>query len=352
MRRIAGAALFFAVFVSSLAAQAPPPRITKGSGGRPNWVDKPDSAYNKAYYIAAVGYGSSRQQADSSAFGNLAGFFGQSIESKHEVVEHYKERFSGGALKAESETAAAEAVARTSSLSELIGAEINDRWEDAANRVFYAVAVLEKPRAVHIYTELFNDNLALIENALAGVGSAGVFDDIGRFYYAAGIADANAVFARVLSGLGAPVRTSGLSGGGYRQEAAKAAREVGIKVNVKNDSAGKIASAFHFAFNSTGFSTISDDGRYELDAKIELAPVEYPGNQNKYTRFVLDARLVDKKNKEEIFSYHISGREGHIIQREADERAIKSAESMIKTGFAAALEENLSASFAGNQKRR
>ena len=74
--------VFLALCVSwgvILYAQAlPQPAVKYDRKGKPNWIEKPEKAFNPAYYVCGVGSGNSQEKADANAFADLIAYFGQS----------------------------------------------------------------------------------------------------------------------------------------------------------------------------------------------------------------------------------------------------------------------------------
>jgi hypothetical protein len=348
----AGAQSSGGIVAAAAAPGVPPPVITKDKNGKPNWVQKKDDAYNKQYYISAVGYGTTRQSAESSAFGNLTGLFGQSVKSNISSVETYKERITDGAVSIQSGQDTASAIEVSSSMDQLIGAEIGDRWEDKSTKpaTFYAVAIMEKPRTIKIYSELIDANLALITKAInLSAADKASFEGIIRYQFAASLAEANDVFATVLSVIGGPDKKAGLtSADDYRYEAGNIAKKVPINVVVKNDMNGRLKAAFAGVFSEMGFRTGNSGSRYVLNATLTISPVEL-NNQNKFSRYEIDANLVDTTDNTVLMPYSVNGREGHANQSEADQRALRAAEGKVKEAYAENLEEFLASAIPKRQ---
>ncbi|MDR1353042.1 MAG: LPP20 family lipoprotein [Treponema sp.] len=320
------------------------PAISRDRTGKPSWVDRPNSAYDPSYYVSAVGAGSSRRQAEANAFGNLTGRFGQSVKNDVKSVESYKQRVISGAVDISSSIEAEQAVQVSSSMESLIGAEINDVWNDEKD--YYAVAIMEKAKVIPIYRGLIDANLSLISR-MTDVPAArrATIETIAAYHSAAGIADANSVFATVLSVLGGPdMRPDLKTGADYIYEADEIAKLIPVNVVVENDSEGRIRSAFAGVLSDTGFRTGNNSSRYVVRARVSVTPVDLPNQPNKFSRFVLDAAFTDGNTNSILFPFNINGREGHVSQSEADQRAIRRAESRVKEEYGNALQGYLSGS--------
>ncbi|MDR2468728.1 MAG: LPP20 family lipoprotein [Spirochaetaceae bacterium] len=335
------AAALLIITPCAAAQTVPPPRITKDKTGKPNWIDKPDEAYPRAYYISASGYGSSRQQADANALGNLTSHFGQSVKSRVDALENYREQLKDNIRTANTQIDATQDVVIASSLNQLIGAEINDRWEDRERHLFYSAAIMEKPKTVQLYEDLIDANLAQIQKivTIPELEKSGIIG-VARYEQAARFADENEVFSVMLAVLGGSKRQFTM-GSEYRQKALELARQIPISIVVTNDADGGLAAAFADVFAEAGFSSGSARTRYVLNAKITVTESPSNNNEEKYARYVLEVKLTDTKENRVVLPYSTIGREGHLTQKAAVNRAYRAAQEEIRSEFAAKFNEFL-----------
>jgi hypothetical protein len=283
---------------------------------RPAWVNKPDAVYNKNQYLSAVGHGNSRRQAESNAYVNLTGLFGQSVKSNIQSVETYRENIQNGIVDISDSQEVLESIELSSSMDSLVGAAIDAVWLDETQRIYYAVAIMEKTKCREIYASLLDANNALIQKLtnLSGADKMS-FDAIEKYNLAANIADANGVFATVLQFLGGSPNTTGAkTGEDYRYEADAIAKNIPINVKVDSDSGGRIKTAFASVFSGKGFRTGQANSRYLLDVHVQLNPASFPENDFKFTRYIIDANLTDTKNNLVLFAFNITDREGAATQ--------------------------------------
>ena len=327
-----------------------PASVTRDKTGKPSWADKPDSVYNERYYIARVGMGRNRNQAEAAAFGELTGYFGQSGRADFTAVEVYKQRVTHGTVDVSSSTAAMEAIQRSSSMESLIGAEINDTWDDG--KTYYAVAIMDKAKLIPIYQGLIDANVNLIDRLTNVPADQRVtIETVAAYHTAAGIAKANSVFITVLELLGGPAMRSSLkSGDDYIYEADNIAKLIPVNVVVENDSEGRIRGAFAGVLSNAGFRTGNNSSRYVIKARLSLSPVDLPNQPNKFSRFVLDAAFTDTDRNTDVvlFPFNINDREGHLSQSEADQRAIRKAEARVKAEYGKVLQDYLSGTLFRN----
>jgi len=118
--------------------------------------------------------------------------------------------------------------------------------------------------------------------------------------------------------------------------AQNAGRSIIVTVKVDGDNGGRIEKAFTECLNSRGFRTgAAGDSPYVLAASFQLEDADFKDQSIKYVRYVLNYSLKDRRGVE-LFSSSDNGREGHITESEARQRAIRAAEQLIaSSGFAA-----------------
>ncbi|MDR0315981.1 MAG: LPP20 family lipoprotein, partial [Treponema sp.] len=156
---LCGVFICFLIFSACGSSAAP-----KGGVVKPAWVDSVDSVYNRALYIAAVGYAANRAMAEKNAFANLTAIFGQSIQADQIITNTYQEAVSNGVTAGWTDTIVMDNTIKTSaSLDTLAGAEIMEVWFDS-NRTWYAAAVMERVKAIRLYNDMYNANQVMINN--------------------------------------------------------------------------------------------------------------------------------------------------------------------------------------------
>jgi hypothetical protein len=105
-----------------------------------------------------------------------------------------------------------------------------------------------------------------------------------------------------------------------------------VRTEVAGDVDSRISKAFASVFSKRSFRTsAASTGSYTLKADFKLEDVQFDDPKYKYTRFVLTASLMSKDGAE-LLSFSKNNREGHTIQREAQQRAIFRAEAAITEG--------------------
>ena len=335
------------------SAQSSLAQSSTGPRAKPAWVDSPDSVYSKVRYVSAVGYGSDRNQAERDALAKLTGVFGQSVQAELKTIASYSEAVKSGAIQVTENSSVQNAITTSAEMDSLVWAEIADVWYDNRS-VHYAVTVMEREKTSALYADLIRSNERIIGDLTNMTAPAkNSLDGYSRYLLAGTIADANRVYANVLTVVG---DTRGIKpaemkkGDDYRLEAAAVVRNIPIGVTVTGDKGDRIKNAFAKALGGAGFRSGGNNSRYMLNASYTTTPVELPSQQNKFVRYQIIGSLTDTAEKNSVLlSYDASSREGHTTVPEAEERALRAAERRIAEEFEASFKKYLS-SLASKQK--
>jgi len=314
-----------------------------GKNAVPDWVKNPYSKYNERANVAAVGGGSSREAAEKSALGSLVAVFGQNIQVDEKVSSIYEEAVKSGAAGTWSENVVMNQVVVTSAgIDSLVGAEIAEVWFDGKAE-YFAAAVLNKAKALQIYSQMIRSNQAMIDNLIQMTEEEmNTLEGYSRYQFAAAIADISSSYANLLSVIGSPV--SGLKrGDDYRLVAVGILKTIPVTLGVQGDKSGRIEGAFARALSALGFRSGGSNSPYTLGVSIVTSPVTLAGNQNKFTRIELTANLSDNSAGIVLVPFSFNLREGHLTQDEADNRAYLAAERKINEEYASLVNERLSA---------
>ena len=312
--------------------------------GEPDWVSDPYKVYNRVVYMAAVGYGPSRETAEKSALTNLTSIFGQSIQSETRTDYTYTQAVEASSSVWSEKSDLEQAVKTSVAMDTLIGAEIKDVWQ-SPDGVWYASAIMDKAKTNLIYGELIHQNLDTIDKLTRlTAAERQSFEGFLRYYQAASLADANLVFANVRTVIspGAMAGENLKTGNDYRLEASQIAKNIPIAVTVQNDMQNRIRGAFSATLTRAGFLTGGAGDRYVLRATLSLNEVEYQNNPYKFIRYVVDANLIDTTTGIVLFPYNINDREGHASLSEAQNIAVRAAETRINNDYLKALQGHLS----------
>jgi hypothetical protein len=302
----------------------------------PPWVQRPSAVYPESLYVSAAGSGQERQRAEAGALGALAAYFKQSITSTVTITD--TESQANGRRASDSRMSLS--IEAESALDVLIGAEIKNTWHDAKNKIWYAVAVMEKAPCRTLYSGELDKTIEAI-NTLVDISGGVSFETIRNCQKAQDMLEKADAYALMLTLLDGPARGLEIS----RLNAVIAgvlaeAKALPVDLRVRGDVNGRIKAAFAGAFPGAGFRTGKGNSRFALDIVVTMIPAA----RNKYfnTRYTVDAVLKDTLTGAELFTYNASSREAHpASQEDANNRAIIGAERKVTEEFPGVLQNYL-----------
>jgi hypothetical protein len=344
---VAGLAAAASASVDSLLAGSPRTPAVSSGGIQPRWVTAPESVYDRKTYISAVGYGDSRDMAERRALAALTAIFGQSIQSEVQSATVYSEAIINGTITSATQNNDLANLIKTSAeMDSLVGAEIKDLWFDGKG-TYYAAAVMERAKTTALYKDLIHTNIRLINDLTAiPEGEKQTLDGLRRFQLAAAAADANTTFLNVLRVLGdgsaGNIPGNMKTGNDYRLEISAITKNIPIGVAVENDQRDRIRGAFEEVLTKAGFRIGGANSPYLLKALVNMTPADLPNNPNKFVRYVVDANLEDRRTGERLLPFMVDGREGHLSFPEAENRAIRVAETKIRETYGPVLDAYIS----------
>ncbi|GHU91276.1 hypothetical protein FACS189476_11900 [Spirochaetia bacterium] len=331
-----------AIFLASATSCASPP--PPNSNGEPAWVVSPDQVYPPGRYIAAVGYGRERGEAEQNALAALVAVFGQSVQAELNTITRYSEAIANGAVTVTEDSAIENAIKTSVAMDTLVGAEIDAVWHDGG-ALHYAAAIMDRAKTTALYMDMISLNQRTIAE-LTTLPNAEKFTlgGIARFRLAGTIADLNQVYANVLAVIGSGAGPAGSlrPGNSYRLEAAEIADNIPVAVKVINDRNNRINAALARALNKAGFKSGEAASRYVLAATLTLTEDPAQNQRFVFANYLVDTSLTDTQTGTVLLPFTLSGKEGHTNMAGAEDRALMSAEKQITENYGAALSDWLS----------
>ena len=316
----------------------------------PQWVNDVYSVYSRTEYVAATGFGNTRAAAEGNALAALTAYFGQNVQVERTAASSQQQIVINGILDSWADSAyMGSSIKTTSSMDNLIGAEIIEVWYDSRG-TYYAVAVMNKANGIRIYNELLDNNLDIIAVLIAESSSDPVsFKSVLCLLLSAALADINDIYRNVVVLLDGKTNEDFIvSGTYYRVSANDRISRLNIGIRVANDRNGRIFGAFTRCFADWGFEPVLVQSafpaamRYVLDVNLGISPVNLPNNSNVFSRIELSANLTDRNNNAVLIPYTFNSREGHTSQIEAENRCIIAAERNINEIYKSLLSEYFS----------
>lgn len=309
----------------------------------PNWIENPYEAYAESGYLVIVGEGTSRKEAEANAIESLAAIFSRNIDSKTDSSLNYK--------SSQNETAKIDKkivkdISISTNIKDLVGVEIKENWSSGDGK-YYALAVLDKTKAIIVYREKINsNNKAISELINIPDKEKNTITEYSRYNAAYKKAVENEIYASylmILNPTASVISTKpDFNLNSLKMKCLDILKDIPIKVTVEGDKNSKLKTAFSDVLNSTGFKTSElKNSKYALSVKLTISDEVIPGNNKTIIRYSLTAEFVDVILNESLIPFSISGREIHFNKTNAESKALMVLEKKIKKDFKKVFEEYL-----------
>jgi len=336
--------LFLAALVFSCAGT--PPRTQ----APPLWVTDTGKVYPDRDWLIVVEAEQDAKLAERAAVTRLAQVFRVDLVAVTNANRQFAETINSVKGKSRLITSQSSAIAQeltsTSAVSGLIGLQI-ESWPNPNGRS-YANARMNRNECSARYSAMIRENEKVIgglkEEAERNPRTFEAFQMLNLAYSFAVVTDNLQSLLTVIDPSTISKRPSYGNAEAVKSLAQGAGRSIVVTVKVNGDNSGRIEKAFTESLNSRGFRTsAAGDNSYVLAASFQLEDVVLANPNNyKYARYILNYSLKDNGGVE-LFSASDNGREGHLTESEARQRAVRAAEQQIASnGFA----ENFDAFFA------
>ena len=309
----------------------------------PNWIENPAEAYPESKYLAMAGEGTSRKEAETNAIESLAAIFSRNIDSQTGSSLNY--------TSSQNETAKIDKkivkdISISTNVKDLAGVEIKEIWA-SGNEKYYALAVLDKAKAIIIYREKISSNNKTISELInIPDKEKNTIREFSRYNAAYKKAAENEVYASyllILNPTASMISTKpDFNLNSLKMKCLDILKSIPIKITVEGDKNSKLKAAFSDVLTSTGFQTSElKNCRYVLSAKLTIDDEVISGNNKTIIRYSLIAEFIDVILNESLIPFSISGREIHFNKTNAESKALTVLEKKIKKDFKKVFEEYL-----------
>jgi len=298
---------------------------TGGTSSRPSWLERPyDKSYDQGTYLAAVGSGSTREQAVDNARAALSQIFQSEVSSVTELTTlSTSATDEAGASTFTQASEMLEMGRVTSTTDAIIGSEVANVFTDSLGRV-HARVVLHRTKSGDLYAQRVGE-LALQRSALRTkrLLTADVLRQYILLLEELGLATSEQGYLDQIQVLSGKSQAHVLMP--LRQELSRLASAITVVVNVDAPPAARatLQAAYEAALQQLGFTTAEAKGAYELGVTYHSEEVVMEGSPYHYVRWALSAQL---KGGQVVYLSHQSGsREAALGAAEAAERALRIA---------------------------
>lgn len=302
------------------------------AGGKSDdWADSVKKNYPDSEYISAVGSGKDRASAESDAKLALSQILGESI-SAEQVTMQYADS------TGREEGMISSVVNEKAVFEHITGIVIKENYVDKKTKTYYALAVLNRKESGDYYFAKANEASLHINDLVSKAKKLrGKVDSLSYLNEAIDISEDTEYNVNLLSVIspaqGRIVRAAYQSPQSLRTVRAELASAVTVSVAVQGDSDGRIRSAFVSALRDKGVTVVDSGGTYIIDADISFEHADVADPQHIFVRYILNAPMTEIVSGNTVVPYTLAGREGHVTESQAKNRAVIKMSGTIKTEY-------------------
>jgi hypothetical protein len=155
----------------------------------PGWLIDKESKYPSSLYIAAMGEGKTRAEAETAAVTVVSMFFGTKTDIRKEAIRKFNETLTNNTSDFSKKTYISEnSVVRSE--EEFLGIRFEQPWLDSKRQIWAVLAYIDRREAAGIYESKIKTNMSAINTLIedAGKEKEALFA-CGLLYKGLGIAD-------------------------------------------------------------------------------------------------------------------------------------------------------------------
>ena len=308
-----------------------------GGEKAPDWILNPSSVYPDSDYVSAVGMGISRQEAERDATAALTREIRQRVQAQISAEESLVQEGMGW-----SQTNKLASSVDTTSDVEITGITIQEVYsvKHGKDMDYYALALIDRQQTGVYYKTKAQNNVDVINAKITeAYKNPNTFSSAEILHQAVEIAEENDLYLDILSVVNSKMRSIIVPEYKNAQAVAEMERQmraaVTVYIDVDQDVNGRVESAFKAVLKKYNVTTSldKDTASYILDVKVSFTPFEMPDVSNKYARYVLDAAMLESATGNTVFTFNENGREAHLSESEAIQRALRTTEQSINQKF-------------------
>ena len=318
-------ALALTVFATGCASGARTAKTASSGGARPAWVEGESPRWPRAQYVLGVGGADDEDAAADRARGEISRVFASAINVDTTVDESESNLTQGGKTNSTFSQLVAQKI-RTASRKMLEGVEIVERWKDSSSSRYYALAVLDKGKAMGAVEE---KTQALDADAAHWKTRLDAADD--KFERAKAAAKLAALLKgrlelendrRVLGGGSLP---STVDVAASKAAASKALAALDVVVAATGEGATEIETGIVTGLVAEGLTAKrgnpGDKGDLVIEAKSSQQAVEGGDARWKWSRASATVTLKDGREDKTFSRFEVSERKAAADAGEARRRA-------------------------------
>jgi len=317
--------LLVAAAVLSFSACAGGSRKSSSGGSRPAWVENESPKWPRSQYVTGVGSADDEEGAADRARGEISRVFSSAVSVDTTLDESESNVNQGGKTVSSFSQQVAQNV-KTASKKMLEGVEITERWKDGATSRYYALATLNKSKAMAAVAE---KTLAL--DADASQWKTRLDAATEKFERAKAAAKLSVLLKGRLDlendrrVLGGGLLASSVDVSAAKAAAAKALANLDVVVIATGDHSDEIETGIVTGLVASGLmakrGAAGDKGDIVVESKSGAAAVEGGDERWKWSRGTAVVTLKDGREDKTFSRFDVSERSASADAGEARRRS-------------------------------
>lgn len=278
---------------------------------KPDWVDGASMEFPREQYLSGVGSADDRGTAQERARGEISKIFASQMTVRTDSMASESTVQASGRKDQNSFSQSVAMSVENVSKKLLEGVEIHETWQDQASRVYYALAILEKSKAVSAVTDKIADFDAQVKQYYAQMVQAA--DKLPKVKAAMKIL---ALFKarrelesdlRVLDGKGMP---NPVDEAAVRAIAAKALSELDVAIDVSGTKSREVETGVVKSLAGFGLQATAGAPAGPVDVLVtgeaETNPVEGTDPRWKFARSYVTVSVKDGRNNKVFLQFDVT----------------------------------------------
>jgi hypothetical protein len=305
----------------------------------PDWYTDKELRYPSSRYIAAVGEGKSRADAESAALAGVSLFFNTKTEVRNQAIREFNEAVTNNTTDFSKKTYISES-AVISSDQEFLGVHFADSFMIPQRQTWAALAYIDRREAAQIYESKISTNMAAI-NALTEDANreTEALYSCGLLFRALKLADLTEEYIKTAAAVDSQSAQK-YAPYGTQIQALRSAYRVkrdGLTFAVRAsaaDETGRVERKLQELLEDNGYIITARNPQYSVSLQLTTSEEIY--DRGIFIRSGIAIRL--ERNGKSLFSYSKNyDREGHKTLDGAYNRAFMAIEKDLEENFMAKL---------------
>jgi hypothetical protein len=330
-----------ALFAALLGCQT----ATAKAEPAPAWMTELETTFPDARFMAAVGSGDTRREAEADASGALAARFRVEIKLDSQAVQRYSDLVAQDQSYSATERSVVQKVS-TSANEQFINLAYSDPWTDPKGQV-HIVAFLDRDKSASLYRGIIAKDARLVaslrQRAALSPGKLAAFALLDSAVAVSRNSERLLAQLQLIRPAATAEASALIDTAALARQRDEAVQGLGYRMDIEGDSDGKVAAMVKKSL--AGFSLgARDDGQLSVRGRVSIEPEANPKYQT--LRWSLTLSLVDETGTS-IASFLKESKENGLSDSAARAYVYREMEKRVQADFTQAVNAYLGRVAAG-----